>query len=237
MTNDEWRMANADGRKVLLYLGRLHPKKNLGPLLHAWAALQKDSVAARDWTLAIAGWDQGGYEAELRALGAELGLLNRDQRSEIRDQKSARNLASDFRPPTSAAGSIQFLGPLFGEAKAAAYRNAHAFILPSLSEGLPMVVLEAWAYAKPVLMTDECNLPEGFAARAALRIGTAPEVITPGLRQLVEMSDTDRTAMGGRGRSLVAAKFLWPQIGAEMRRVCEWAVGGGTPPDSVRVES
>ena len=35
-------------------------------------------------------------------------------------------------------------------------------ILPSFSEGLPMAVLEAWAYGLPVLMTDHCNLPEGF---------------------------------------------------------------------------
>jgi poly(glycerol-phosphate) alpha-glucosyltransferase len=45
-----------------------------------------------------------------------------------------------------------------------------------------MTVLEAWAYAKPVLMTSECNLPEGFAAGAALQIGTGSEEIAAGLR-------------------------------------------------------
>lgn len=253
VSSSEFQVPALKGRKVLLYLGRLHPKKNLGPLLQAWAVLQKDCSAARNWALAIAGWDQGGYEEELKAQCEELGLLSRAQKSEVRDQKPAGNLEStphptlspveaervrlipDLRPLTSTTSSVHFLGPLFGEAKAAAYRDSAAFVLPSLSEGLPMVVLEAWAYSVPVLMTDECNLPEGFAAGAALRIGAAAETITPGLRQLMEMNDTDRIAFGARGRALVAQKFLWPQIGAEMRRVCEWAVGGGALPDSVRL--
>ena len=50
-----------------------------------------------------------------------------------------------------------------------ALRLADAFVLPSLSEGLPMTVLEAWAYAKPALITLECNVSEGFAAGAIER--------------------------------------------------------------------
>src|SRR5262249_26013249 len=108
-------------------------------------------------------------------------------------------------------------------------------ILPSLSEGLPMTVLEAWAYAKAVLMTPECNLPEGFTAMAATRVGTSVSEIARGLRQLLEMSDEDRKTMGSRGRALVAEKFSWPPIGQQMRAVCEWVVGGGTPPETVRL--
>ena len=74
----------------------------------------------------------------------------------------------------SCDASVVFLGPQFGAEKSECYRACDAFILPSLSEGLPMTVLEAWSYAKPVLMTAECNLPEGFAAGAAVRIGPVP---------------------------------------------------------------
>jgi glycosyltransferase involved in cell wall biosynthesis len=131
--------------------------------------------------------------------------------------------------------SVQFLGPLFGQDKDAGYGACDAFILPSLSEGLPITVLEAWAYAKPVLMTPECNLPQGFTAEAALQIGTTPEQVAAGLKQLMEMNDDDRRAMGGRGRSLVAAKFSWPQIGEQLRAVYEWVLGGGATPDTVRL--
>jgi poly(glycerol-phosphate) alpha-glucosyltransferase len=105
--------------------------------------------------------------------------------------------------------------------------------MPSLSEGLPMTVLEAWAYSKPVLMTPECNLPEGFAAGAALQIGTGREEIAAGLKQVIEMSDDDRRAMGNRGRNLVATKFSWPRIGEQMRSVYEWAFGGGATPEVI----
>ena len=195
----------ADDRKILLYLGRLHPKKNLVNLIRAWKQIP-DSHRG-DWVLAIAGWDQAGYERELKKLTRDYGFTD----------------------------SVQFLGPLFGQDKDAAYGACHAFILPSLSEGLPITVLEAWASAKPVLMTGECNLPEGFAAGAALQIGTAPEEIAAGLKQLIEMSDDDRRAVGDRGRTLVATKFSWPRIGEQMRSVYEWILGGGTTPESVRL--
>jgi poly(glycerol-phosphate) alpha-glucosyltransferase len=97
-----------------------------------------------------------------------------------------------------------------------------------------MAVLEAWAHAKPVLMTAECNLPEGFEANAALRIGTTPEEIATGLKLLREMSDNERSQMGKHGRALVATRFSWPRIGEQVRDVYEWALGGGAVPESVR---
>ncbi|PYJ28121.1 MAG: glycosyl transferase family 1 [Verrucomicrobia bacterium] len=198
--------AFAEGRKIFLYLGRLHPKKNLVNLIRAWKQILNSHPSARaSWVLTIAGWSQGEYEAQLRQLTTDLGLL----------------------------ASVIFLGPRFGTEKNECYRGCAAFIMPSLSEGLPMTVLEAWAYAKPVLMTPECNLPEGFGAGAALQIGPGPEEITTGLKQVIEMSDDDRRAMGNRGRNLVATTFSWPRIGKQMRSVYEWALGAGPPPEVV----
>jgi poly(glycerol-phosphate) alpha-glucosyltransferase len=198
----------AQGRKILLYLGRLHPKKNLANLLRAWKqTLNSHYSTSEHWILVIAGWGQAGYQRELKELGSDCRLT----------------------------ASVRFLGPLFGSDKDAAYRACDAFILPSLSEGLPMTVLEAWAHAKPVLMTPECNLPEGFATGAALQIGTTPQQIAAGLKQLTDMSDDDRRAMGDRGRALVSRKFSWPQIGEQMRSVYEWMLGGGPPPGTIAV--
>jgi glycosyltransferase involved in cell wall biosynthesis len=193
----------SENPKTLLYLGRLHRKKNLANLIRAWnKTFHSQDRNSDSWVLAIAGWDQGGYESELRR--------------------------------TAAGASVVFLGPRFGAEKGECYRACDAFILPSLSEGLPMTVLEAWAHAKPVLMTPECNLPEGFQANAALRIGTTPDEIAAGLKQLAEMSAEDRNQMGNRGRVLVATRFSWPRIGEQMRAVYEWMLDGEMP-DSVRL--
>jgi glycosyltransferase involved in cell wall biosynthesis len=131
---------------------------------------------------------------------------------------------------------VLFLGPQFGDDKAACYRNCDAFILPSLSEGLPMVVLEAWAYGKPVLMTPQCNLPEGFAANAAIRIETSVESIEQGLRELFLTPDSALRGTGERGRALVAGKFTWPKVAAEMKSVYAWALGGGPKPGCVETK-
>jgi poly(glycerol-phosphate) alpha-glucosyltransferase len=196
-------------RKTVLYLGRLHPKKNIANLIRAWNETFSSQGGSGDrWVLAIAGWDQGGYEAQLRQLTTDLGLLT----------------------------SVVFVGPQFGAEKSECYRTCDAFILPSLSEGLPMTVLEAWSYAKPVLMTPECNLAEGFDVNAAVRIGTTSGEIAAGLKQLIEMSDDDRAAMGTRGRTLVATRFSWPRIGEQMRAVFEWMLGGGSLPGTVIVK-
>jgi len=202
-----WRDEVTGGRRVLLYLGRLHPKKGLAALIDGWAHAWKHDAAAREWALVIAGWDQDGHEAELRARVKELG----------------------------AEGSVHFAGPLFGEAKQAAYASAEAFVLPSHSEGLPLVVLEAWAARKPVLMTDACNLQQGFTAGAAWRIEPEAESIARGVSALAEQSDAERRAMGERGRQLVETQFTWPRAAAEMKSVYEWMLGGGTAPACVEL--
>ena len=198
------------GRKILLYLGRIHPKKNLLNLLHAWSLARNSSqngAPSEEWTLAIAGWDQGGYEAELRRCVQELELHD----------------------------SVTFLGPLFGAQKAAVYRHCDAFVLPSLSEGLPIVVLDAWAYGKPVLMTAACNLPDGFSKGAAIEIGAAPAEIAQGIRALREMSCQERQTMGQHGRALVKQSYSWPQVARQMREVYDWMLDGSSAPAHVEL--
>jgi poly(glycerol-phosphate) alpha-glucosyltransferase len=203
---------------VLLYLGRLHPKKGLPNLLRAWADVFGASLPA-PWVLAVAGWDEGGHEAELQRLCGELRLRSADMRT-----AGAAQLG---------AGSVLFLGPQFNAAKVACYAACDAFVLPSFSEGLPMAVLEAWAYGKPVLMTPECNLPEGFAANAAIRIATDRDSIAGGLRELFGASPAALGAFATNGRDLVSRKFAWPQIAGEMREVIAWLDRGGARPACV----
>ena len=188
-----------------------------------------------EWQFVIAGWDQGGHEAELRQLCNELKLTVGSRQS---SREPTANHSSHATPPEA---DVVFYGPAFGEEKDALFRSSDAFILPSLSEGLPMAVLEAWAYGLPVLMTPECNLPEGFAAAAAIKIAVPGKAetlkgetsIANGLMMLLKMSDAERAGMGARGRRLVEEQFTWPKIAAQMKEVYEWVLGGVNKPGCV----
>lgn len=155
-----------------------------------------------NWRLVVAGWDQNGHEEELRRQVESLKLT----------------------------GRVVFTGPVFGEQKAEMFRQADTFVLPSFSEGLPVAVLEAWAYGVPVAMTDECNLLEGFATQSAVRITADGE----GLQQLLTMSDEDRAAMGARGRRLVEERFTWDRVAREMVGVYDWILDRGPRPACVK---
>jgi len=157
------------------------------------------------WRLIIAGWDQNGHQAELQALAAKLHT----------------------------SSSIDFAGPKFGEAKSELFREASAFIQPSLSEGLPMAILEAWSWRLPVLMTTSCNLSEGSKAGAAIMMETDSESICGALSQLFSMDSVERGAMGARGRRLVEEQFRWPRVADQMTQVYDWILGQGPQPSCV----
>ncbi|MBJ3775924.1 glycosyltransferase [Acuticoccus mangrovi] len=197
-------------RRILLFLGRLHPKKGLLPLLAAWARLGADVAAT--WHLVIAGWDEAGHATELREAITAHGL----------------------------AGRAHLAGPLHGGEKRAALAHADAFVLPSTSEGLPMAVLEAWAAACPVLMTAACHMPHAFAVGAAVEIAPDPARMAAVLTQTLALPPTRLAAIGERGRALLRARHDADAVARAHVAVYRWIVAGGStrgvaPPPMVRV--
>lgn len=212
-------------KKILLFLGRLHPKKGLVNALRAWKE-GTDHGSQEEWQFVIAGWDQGGHEEDLKRLCRELGLS-------FEETTASGLLTRHDERSTTNHSPVTFVGPVFGEAKDALLQQADAFVLPSFSEGLPMAVLEAWAHRLPVLMTDHCNLPEGFAAGAAIRIGTDAGSVAEGLRELSALSHSERVTMGKAGRGLVEEHFTWDKVAAQMKDVYAWMLGAGEKPGCV----
>jgi poly(glycerol-phosphate) alpha-glucosyltransferase len=199
------------GRKVLLYLGRIHPKKGLTNLVKAWAKIGRPE----EWLLVIAGWDQGGHEAQLKVLADE------------------HCGGWEFEQGNFNGTSVVFAGPQYGAAKRHWLRRCQAAILPSYSEGLPMAVLEAWSFGKPVLATPWCNVPEGFTVGAAIKIGCSVEEVSDGLNVLFGVRESELAEMGARGRELVAGRFAWKNVTRDLRRVYQWMVGEGEKPECV----
>jgi glycosyltransferase involved in cell wall biosynthesis len=175
---------NEPSRRILLYLGRLHPKKGVSETLIAWSIFQKNlSIDPARWLLVIAGWDDGGYLRELYDITMKYDLQEH----------------------------VKFMGPVFGSTKDALYASADAAILASYSEGLPMSVLEAWSFGKPVFITEQCNLPEGFQSGAAFKITTDPQDIAKTLIGVLP-NRAHLISAGRAARTLAERSFDWAKI-------------------------
>ncbi len=209
--------------KTLLFLGRMHPKKGLPDALRAWSSQIVEDGG--DWKLIIAGWDQEGHQTELMDLCDELRLTHATATGE-----------AWLNGSVDADATVLFIGPVSGKTKERVLQRADAFILPSYSEGLPMSVLEAWAYGLPTLMTDACNLPEGFEQEAAIRICHHDEFsVRQGLQRLFTMSPTELARMGLCGRELVEQRFSWVRIAEQFHQLYEWVLEGGEAPSFVHL--
>ena len=193
-------------QKVLLFIGRIHPKKGLTELIKGISILyshEPDLVSK--WKFRIAGWNQEQHQQELEAACQTLGISH----------------------------IVDFIGPVFGIKKEQELVNADAFILPSLSEGLPMSILEAWSYHLPCIMTDYCNIPEGFENRAAIRIEPDAENIADNLSVFLRMDDLSRIEIGNRGYDLCCEKFSWNNIAIQMKSLYTYLQTGGEKPSFI----
>ncbi len=63
--------------------------------------------------------------------------------------------------------NVYYHGPVDGEDKAKAFKNADIFILTSRYEGMPMAVLEALSYGCPCILTPQTNMTDLIARHDA----------------------------------------------------------------------
>jgi glycosyltransferase involved in cell wall biosynthesis len=200
-----WWDESLQGKRLLLYFGRLHPKKGLDNLLLAWKSLIRAGLLDQRLVLVLGGWGDQAYV---------------DQLHKIVDGPTV-----DYR--------VRFVGPQFGDAKRQTYAACDGLILPSFSEGLPMVPLEAWSHGLPCALTEACNLPEGFEAGAAFRVETNVEDIKRFLVQFGANSQRELVETGERGRALVVERFEWSQVAHRMAKVYRWLIDDGERPNFV----
>jgi len=193
------------GRRLLLFLGRIHPKKGLLNLVRAFAAVQRELAGGDEWLLLVAGPDQIGHAAQVRALATAQG---------VSDQ-------------------VDMVGPVLGEKKRALLAAADAFALPSYSEGFSMAVLEALAWRIPALVTRSCNFDVAQFGAGVVCDATL-ESITESLRSLLCATRAERRAMGDAGRRRVEAFYRWDHIAGQLESVYAWASRQGDRPRCVQ---
>jgi glycosyltransferase involved in cell wall biosynthesis len=117
-----------------------------------------------------------------------------------------------------------------------ALRAAHAFVLPSYSEGFSRAVIEAMGSGVPVIVTRACNVPEVAAHECGLVINADERALAGALTDMLRAPRDARERMGQNGQRLVRERYSWDVVGRQLAALYEWVLGGGVPPDVLRMD-
>jgi glycosyltransferase involved in cell wall biosynthesis len=110
---------------------------------------------------------------------------------------------------------VVFLGCVDDADLGAVYRRADILVLPSRSEVLGLVTLEAMAHRVPVLISPFCGLSERDLAGAGEIVDLDPNLLARAIEALLANPDR-RARMGEAGLQLVRDRYAWDAIGRSL---------------------
>ena len=168
-------------------------------------ALHAQNAWRTDWVLVIAGADEFGHQAEVEAIVRNLGL----------------------------EANVQFVGPVFDQIKRDAFAAAELFVLPSYSEGAPIVILEALAAGVPVVATKASPWNDLEKYGCGWLTDINPAGISAVLEEAFKTAPPDLAGMGKRGFDLVRQKYTWEQSGLKSLQLYDWLLGRAERPEFV----
>lgn len=161
-----------------------------------------------DWQLIIAGIDEFNHTRELESLIKELKLEDK----------------------------IKIIGSLFGQDKEDALSAAELFILPSYSEGSPMVILDSLAAGVPVITTKASTWSDLTTHNCGWWTDISTSAIAIALKEAVNMSSGHLQLMGKHGKDLIASKYTWPKLAQKTIQLYNWLLGRIDKPDFVLLD-
>lgn len=106
-------------------------------------------------------------------------------------------------------GRVRLLGPMTNEQLPQLYREHSLFVLPSFSEGVPVVLMEAMACGLPVVATRVGGIPEIVedGVNGFLVPPQAPEELAVAIETLQSKSRQERESLGVCNREKIVARF------------------------------
>ncbi len=117
-----------------------------------------------------------------------------------------------------ASNDIRFIGYQYGESLRALYSNCRLFAFPSFIEGLPLVLLEALSFQRPVVFSD---IPENLEIAEGLgipfRCGSADDLaakLTYALSHTGELKDLQQATI-----EKLSSEYGWDQVADQYLRI------------------
>ena len=194
------------GRKRILFVSRMHPKKGVLELVEAWGKL----VASRQSLVASGGVGElGRWEVEL--VYTVSGELEREYEAKVKTRVKELELENGV-----GEGSFVFTGALNDDEKWNAYARADLFVLPTYSENFGIVVAEALWAGVPVITTKGTPWQELEDRKCGWWIDTGVDPLAAALKEAMSLSDAERREMGARGKALVEEKYTWDAVVREV---------------------
>ena len=128
-------------------------------------------------------------------------------------------------------GNVELAGPRFGADLAREYRQAGAFVYPSLHEGMPTALLEAMWHRLPLVATD-------VGANRLLATRQTGQLIPPNdaaalegaIRHLDAQTAANGRAQGQAGRDRVQDRYRWDVVGPMYEEAFRAAAAGSASP-------
>jgi len=116
---------------------------------------------------------------------------------------------------------ITYLGRVSDQEKYDALSACTALVMPSFYESLSMVLLEAWALSRPVLVNAHCDVLKGQARRAdgGLWYGDSAEFMES--CRLLASDMALGSALGAAGKRYYDANYTWPVIEGKYEQMLE----------------
>lgn len=194
------------GRRFLLFLGRIHPKKGLEDLLRAYAALREGGPDA-PLLVVVGPCADRVYLDDVKALADRLGI----------------------------GPAVHWLGLATGDQKWGAIRACEAFVLLSHQENFGMAVVEALACGRPVLISKRVNIwreivEDGAGWAVQDNEAGAAEVLV----QWQLMAPARRAAMAAAAQRCYAARFSAVGAAEAMVRAMRGAIAEPVPVATAR---
>lgn len=111
---------------------------------------------------------------------------------------------------------VVFPGYVSGALLDELYAHCAFYVLPSTVEGLPISLLEAMSFSRPVLVSD---IPENLEVSGGIAATFARENaadLSGALSRMLALGETERRRLGAAARERVAARYTWDRVADEV---------------------